>query len=149
MIRNDAYVSDFRHQTQRQQNNSVCIDMQAQADILEKNKNMVKTIVEKLTQKDLDKSLALYPAFSDFQVKVTEQSAIGNRVVSRWVISARHTGSFLGIAPSGKSVVIAGISIHKIEHDKIAEDALEIDFNDLTRQMSTPFSYHTSRENEK
>lgn len=129
--------------------NGVCIYMQTQADTLEKNKNMVKSIVERLTQKELDKSLALYPAFSDFHVKVTEQTAIGNRVVSRWVISARHTGSFLGIAPSGEKVSIAGISIHKIEHNKIEEDALEIDFNELTKQLSAPFSYHTSRENEK
>jgi predicted ester cyclase len=104
---------------------------------MEENKQMVKEIVEHYSQKELDKSLALYPAFSDFKVKVREQIAIGNKVVSKWIITALHTGIFLGISPSGKEVSLKGISIHRVDKNKVIEDSLEMDFNDLVQQISS------------
>lgn len=103
----------------------------------ETNKKIVRDLVEQYSQKDIEKSLALYPAFTDFKVKVKDQLAIGNRVVSKWIITALHTGIFLGISPSGKEISLIGISIHRIEHNKVTEDAMEMDFNALIDQIST------------
>jgi predicted ester cyclase len=104
---------------------------------MDESKKIIKDIVEHYGQKELDKSLALYPAFSEFKVKVREQIGIGNKIVSKWIITAIHTGIFLGIAPSGKKVSFNGISVHRIDNSKVIEDSLEMDFNDLVHQLSS------------
>jgi predicted ester cyclase len=104
---------------------------------IENNKKIVRDLVEQYSQREIEKSLSLYPAFTDFNVKVKEQIAIGNKVVSKWTITALHTGIFLGISPSGKAISLMGISIHRVEHNKVTEDAMELDFNSLIDQISS------------
>lgn len=42
-------------------------------------------------------------------------------VVTRWTGSGTHTGELLGIAPTGKSVSVDGIWLHRIAGGKIVE----------------------------
>lgn len=106
------------------------------SDTPDESKRAAREVVEKLSQKDIDKSLAIYPAFSDFSVKVREQLVIGNKVISKWIMTALHSGIFMGIAPSGKRISLNGVSVHRIEQNKVIQDTMEIDFNSLISQIS-------------
>ncbi|MFI9151697.1 ester cyclase [Streptomyces sp. NPDC053367] len=47
--------------------------------------------------------------------------AEGDRVVVRWTNSATHSGTFLGISPTGRSCRFAGIAIFRLEGGILAE----------------------------
>ncbi|NJN46736.1 MAG: ester cyclase, partial [Candidatus Competibacteraceae bacterium] len=70
-------------------------------------------------------------AFPDIRFTIEDQIAEGSRVASRWVVSGSQQGEFLGIAPNGDAITLAGISIQHIDAGKITEswdnwDALSI-----------------------
>ena len=70
-------------------------------------------------------------AFPDLTLQ-TEHLVVEKEMVAiHWVSSGTHRGEFLGTAPTGRRVVIDGISILQIEKGKIAEvftswDALNV-----------------------
>ncbi len=60
--------------------------------------------------------------FGDAKWTVHEVLDAGSdTVVTRWTGSGTHTGELLGIAPTGKSVNVDGIWIHRIADGKIVE----------------------------
>ena len=60
-------------------------------------------------------------AFPDGQWTVEDLIAEGDKVVIRWKMQATHEHEFRGIAPVGKPVTVAGITILRIANGKIAE----------------------------
>jgi steroid delta-isomerase-like uncharacterized protein len=60
-------------------------------------------------------------AFPDAQITVEDQIAEGDKVVTRWTGRGTHQGEFMGVAPSGNRVEIAGITINRISVSKISE----------------------------
>jgi steroid delta-isomerase-like uncharacterized protein len=77
--------------------------------------------------------IALYQTFPDFDVGVEDLvvDTAARKVVVRWSATATHGGSFLGVAPTGRTVVFHGIEIVRIERDLIVErwgewDGLEV-----------------------
>ena len=60
-------------------------------------------------------------AFPDAQITVEDQIAEGDKVVTRWTGRGTHQGEFMGVAPSGNRVEIAGITINRISGSKISE----------------------------
>ena len=60
-------------------------------------------------------------AFTNFRITVEDQVAEGDRVVSRIVFSGKHTGTFFGIAPTGKEITITGMDMAHIENGKLTE----------------------------
>lgn len=63
----------------------------------------------------------LRPALSDLKVTIHDQIAEGNKVVTRKTISGIHSGTLMGIAPTGKDVAISVIDIVRIQDGKYAE----------------------------
>jgi steroid delta-isomerase-like uncharacterized protein len=62
-------------------------------------------------------------AFPDMRVSVEDEIAEGDKVVTRWTIRGTHQGEVEEFgAPTGKQVEIKGITIHRIEGGKIAEE---------------------------
>jgi steroid delta-isomerase-like uncharacterized protein len=59
--------------------------------------------------------------FSDFREEVCDLVAEGDRVAARFQFSGIHTGSFLGVAPTGRFVEMTGIEIFRVEDGRIAE----------------------------
>ena len=57
-------------------------------------------------------------AFPDFQIHLDDRFGTDDRVVCRWRMSGTHQGAFYGIAPSGKRVEWAGISIWEFDDRK-------------------------------
>jgi predicted ester cyclase len=74
-------------------------------------------------------------AFSDFHHEIEDQYADGDTVISRIVGYGKHTGDFLGVAPTGKDVRMEGIAIHRIAGGKIVEHRAQIDAAGLLMQL--------------
>src|ERR671912_934561 len=73
--------------------------------------------------------------FPDVTSTIEDLIAEGDKVVARWRSHATHQGDYLGIAPSGKEVEFTGISLYRIEKDKIAESWTVEDELGLMRQI--------------
>ena len=63
-----------------------------------------------------------FSGFPDGRIDIEEQVAEGDTVVSRWTGRATHTGEFMGIAPTGKQVVVGGININRVADGKLVEN---------------------------
>jgi len=62
-----------------------------------------------------------HDAFSKSTVRVLMQIAEGDFVATQWEITATQTGSYLGHAPSEKTVTWTGVSIDRFKDGKIVE----------------------------
>jgi predicted ester cyclase len=60
-------------------------------------------------------------SFSIMHMTVHDTLSEGDRVAARFVVSATHTGEFMGIAPTGKQVTWEGIGIIRVADGKMAE----------------------------
>ena len=60
-------------------------------------------------------------AFSRIHISVESTFGSGDRVVVRWSAEMTHTGESGGIAATGRTVKIRGISLARIENGKLAE----------------------------
>jgi len=66
-------------------------------------------------------------AFPDGHATIVDMIAEGDKVVTRYTSSGTHKGEFMGIAATGKKVVVTGIVISRIDQGKIAEEWEEFD----------------------
>jgi predicted ester cyclase len=73
--------------------------------------NGLRTQLERLVQ-----------AFPDGHVGVDDQFCEGDVVTSRWTFSGTQTGELAGIAPTGKQVTVAGMTISRVDGDVVAEE---------------------------
>ncbi|HET6658317.1 MAG TPA: ester cyclase [Rubrobacter sp.] len=117
----------------------------------EENKSLVRREQEELWNHsgDLDAAEELFAAgeaakqqaadfrrgFPDVTSTIEDLIAEGDKVVARWRSRATHRGDYMGIAPSGKEVEFTGISIYRIEGNKIAESWSVEDQLGLMRQI--------------
>jgi hypothetical protein len=69
--------------------------------------------------------LMLRTAFPDYHLTVERQLAEGDMVVSRWTAHGTHLGVFQGIAPTGRSITLTGVSSMRVASGKIVEDRVE------------------------
>jgi predicted ester cyclase len=67
-----------------------------------------------------------WTAFPDFHVTIEDQIAEGDRVVTRWTARGTNNGELMGAPPTGKGIVLTGISIARLVGGKIAETWAEI-----------------------
>ena len=73
--------------------------------------------------------------FPDVVSIIEDLIAEGNKVAARWRARATHQGEYVGIPPTGKEVEFTGISVYRIEGDRIAESWTEEDDLGLMRQI--------------
>jgi steroid delta-isomerase-like uncharacterized protein len=60
-------------------------------------------------------------AFSDLKFHLDDIIAENDRVVTRMTARARHTGPYLGMPPTGKSIQCTLIGVARVQDGKIAE----------------------------
>ena|SRR5215831_19630806 len=60
-------------------------------------------------------------AFPDLRFTIEDMVAEGETVTSRWSSHGTHRGPLSGIAPTGKTVTISGITINRLAGGKIVE----------------------------
>ncbi len=80
---------------------------------------------------------AAFSAFSGFEIEIVQQVAEADRVVSQIVSRGQHSGAFMGIAPSGKSVSMQAIRIDRFADGKIAEHWSVADLAGLMQQIQS------------
>ena len=74
-------------------------------------------------------------AFPDLHFAVEDLVAEGDKVVTRWTLTGTHQGEFLGIAPTGRAVSVAGMSLDRVAAGQIAEGFDAWDELGLHRQL--------------
>jgi steroid delta-isomerase-like uncharacterized protein len=59
--------------------------------------------------------------FSDFHVAIDDEVADGDRVAISWTLTGTQTGEFQGFPASGNEVTLEGMSMIRLEDDKIVD----------------------------
>ncbi len=78
---------------------------------------------------------AIFDAFSDFSITQEEVLAEGDRVTYRNTYSGTHTGEFMGIPATGKTVTVGSIGIARISGGKIVEEWESMDEMGMMQQL--------------
>lgn len=73
--------------------------------------------------------------FSDITFTVKDCFGQGDKIVKHWVFEGTHTGDFFGIAPTGKEVKIDGVTLVRMEGDRIAEEQDFFDNLEFMQQL--------------
>jgi steroid delta-isomerase-like uncharacterized protein len=60
-------------------------------------------------------------AFPDMRETVEDLISEGDKVVGRFTMRGTHSGEFMGVPPTGRSVAMSGIDIVRVAGGKIAE----------------------------
>jgi predicted ester cyclase len=82
------------------------------------------------TRDGTKKLAALYwTAFPNLRLTIEDQIADSDTVLTRWTARGTHTGELMGLAPTGKPVIVTGISIDRLVADKIVGTWGEIDLS--------------------
>jgi steroid delta-isomerase-like uncharacterized protein len=77
-------------------------------------------------------------AFPDLVLQTEHLFAESGMVAIHWISSGTHRGEFLGAAPTGKRVLLHGISILQVDRGKISEVYTNWDTLSLMRQIGKP-----------
>jgi len=64
---------------------------------------------------------AFRAAFTSIHIEIHQTIEEGDMVIARWTIKMQHTGPFLGIASTGKSITATGMSMMRFVDGKIVE----------------------------
>ncbi|NDJ53664.1 MAG: ester cyclase [Chloroflexi bacterium] len=62
-----------------------------------------------------------HESFEDTELRVEQIIAEGDRVSVYWTLMGTHTGEYAGVPATGRSVVIPGLEMHRIEDGQIRE----------------------------
>ena len=62
-----------------------------------------------------------HQGFSQSKVRILSAIAEGDTVATHWEFSATHSGDYLGLAATGKTVTWRGITMDRIRDGKVAE----------------------------
>jgi hypothetical protein len=73
--------------------------------------------------------------FQDWDISIEDQIAEGDRVASRWLASATHTGPVMGMPPTGNTVRVTGVNVARFSDGKIVESWFNFDMLTLLQQL--------------
>jgi steroid delta-isomerase-like uncharacterized protein len=77
----------------------------------------------------------VFNGLTDVDFKIEDMIAENDKVAVRLTASARQTGEFMGLPPSGKSYTIDEIHIFRLREGKIVEHWHQFDSLGLLRQL--------------
>jgi len=77
----------------------------------------------------------IHKGFPDVNFRVEELIAVGNRVISRYIVRGTHQGEFQGIPATGNKIESSGIMITRIENGKNVEDKEDWDTLGFMQQL--------------
>ena len=77
----------------------------------------------------------VHNGFPDVTFSIEEMFAVGDRVISRYIMRGTHLGEIQGIPATGNKIEISGIMINRIENGKVVEDREDADMLGLMQQL--------------
>ena len=78
----------------------------------------------------------IWSAFPDARVNILDLLSQGDKLALRFTLTGTHQGSFQGIAPTGRTIELKGITILRFENGKCVERWAIADFPDLMAQLT-------------
>jgi steroid delta-isomerase-like uncharacterized protein len=69
----------------------------------------------------LDDYQAITKSIGDIVFNIDEMISVDDRVIVQWSSNGKHTGEFLGIPATQKSINLVGMSIYRLRDGKILE----------------------------
>jgi len=79
----------------------------------------------------------LRKGFPDCRVDIVDQIAEKDRVTTRKIIRATHTGEVLGVRPTGRAVEIHVIDIIRLQYGRYNEHWGQSNFSEVIRQLAS------------
>ena len=79
--------------------------------------------------------LALRAAFPDAVHTIDDQIAEGDKVMTRLHVRATFQGEILGIQPTGATVEVSGIAVHRIANGQLVEHWAHMDMAGFMQQL--------------
>ena len=73
--------------------------------------------------------------FPDYRITIEDLIAEGDKVAKRWTFRGTHTGEFLGIAPTGKKVMMRAVTIYCFADGKVTDIWWNYDAFGLMQQL--------------
>lgn len=73
--------------------------------------------------------------FSDVHFTIDDLIAVGDQVVVRWTGTLTHTGEFMGIAPTNKTIDLTGISFYRVANGKLLETRNAVNWLNLLQEI--------------
>jgi predicted ester cyclase len=83
----------------------------------------------------IEKNNFYYGLMPDLHCTVQRQLVAGDQIVTQWEAVGTHQGEWAGIAPTGNTLTITGISIFTCSNGKIVEQVIAYDLLGMLRQM--------------
>ena len=72
----------------------------------------------------------------DVQVVIQDLFAEGDKVVFRWLLTGTHRGALFGIAATNKPITHSGMTIQRVENNKIVEAWAEFNAIGLRKYLT-------------
>jgi steroid delta-isomerase-like uncharacterized protein len=76
------------------------------------------------------------PSFPDQHITIEVDFATDDKVAAQTSWTGTHQGDFMGIPPTGRTVVVPGTGIFRIADGKIAEEWMQEDFLGIYQQLT-------------
>lgn len=79
--------------------------------------------------------IALRQGFPDLRCVLEHEIKTGDWFAARWILTGTHQGVFMGNAPTGRPIEIAGMIFARVKNGQIAEDWTLIDQMGILQQL--------------
>ncbi len=76
-------------------------------------------------------------AIPGLKINVTNRIVHGNQLTVEWVASGTHSGDYPGLAASGRSFSISGVTVVVRQGGKIVRESLYYDMHEVRRQLGS------------
>ena len=74
-------------------------------------------------------------AFPDLHMRIDDEIEAGDTIVTRWTVTATHTGDLAGIPATGKKISLEGMTIARVKDGKFVESWNNWDALGMMRQL--------------
>ncbi|MEU6841691.1 flavin reductase [Streptomyces sp. NPDC046716] len=87
---------------------------------------------------------AVREAFPDLRTEIEDLAEDGDRVAVRWHSTGRHTGTFLGVPPTGRTVEVSGATFARFDGDTVTEEWVTFDSRQLLESLGIITTGHAA-----
>jgi steroid delta-isomerase-like uncharacterized protein len=111
-------------------------DLDAFAELLDEDYVNHNRFAQPGKSGSIDIFAAFLNAFEDFRVEVDDIIDAGGTVVGRYTYRGRHTGTFMGIPPSGAEIEMHSIDIWRVRDGRLHEHWDELNTLEFFQQIN-------------